>query len=199
MSEFVITNDVDRYLFYDKFKKLCYTDKLDIATRFPTEAKAFNVLTCSFPKKKRTGWIVKEVEPKTTHTDDQDIHTDVNQYGEKAMDWHAISEVLEQVYAEVVTYKNNTHAELSKVEAELCDCDHACEFFQYNASKGYKLYSMIRERRRRRRYLKDEYKKAMTVLNMSCENIANGGLERVFKEIDTQTYKPRVLKDLFKV
>jgi len=222
LTEYIIGNDNGMYLYYDNLKKLCGTDKIERAVTFPTPGKAHNVLTCSFPKKKRSGWRVIEKEvpeetkspvlpiPKPEGTQNisiqvcdgvQRYRSDVQTISDSQdkLNWELIRKNFEKAYADVVTYKEEIYKQLTDVELELCDCEHACEFFKYNASKGYKLYSMIRDRRIRRRYLKNEYKKAMTVLNMSYQNIVDGKLERVFKEIDEQSYEPRVLKDLFEI
>lgn len=183
LTEYIIGNDDGMYLYYDNLKKLCKTDKIEKAITFPTSGKAFNVLNCSFPKKKRVGWQVIEKQNETASptkpTSTQNIsiqvcdgvqryRSDVQTISdiEEKLDWNLIRKNFEKAYSDVVTYKDEIYKQLTDVELELCDCEHACEFFRYNASKGYKLYSMIRDRRIKRRYLKNEYKKAMTILNM---------------------------------
>lgn len=86
---------------------------------------------------------------------------------------------------------------LNQVGAELCDCEHACEFFKYDVVRGYKLYAMIRERRIKRRHYKNELRRINSILEMSYFDIVSGGIETSFKEIDEQTYEPRVLTELF--
>ena len=218
MVEYIIGNDKGMYLYYDDYKKLCGTNRVEKAVTFPTQGKAYNVLTCSFPKKKRAGWKViekdtdKDIKPdlKVGSPTPQNISVQmcdgVQRYRSDVqsipntrdkLNWEIIRKNFEKAYSDIVTYKKEIYKQLTDIELELCDCEHACEFFRYNASKGYKLYSMIRDRRIRRRYLKNEYKKAMTILNMSYQNIVDGKLERVFREIDEQSYEPRALKELF--
>lgn len=218
LVEYIIGNDKGMYLYYDDYKKLCGTNRVEKAATFPTQGKAYNVLTCSFPKKKRAGWKViekdadKDIKPdlKVGSPTPQNISVQmcdgVQRYRSDVqsipntrdkLNWEIIRKNFEKAYSDIVTYKEEIYKQLTDVELELCDCEHACEFFRYNASKGYKLYSMIRDRRIRRRYLKNEYKKAMTILNMSYQNIVDGKLERVFREIDEQSYEPRALKELF--
>lgn len=218
LTEYIIGNENGMYLYYDNFRKLCGTDKIERAASFPTSGKAHNILTCSFPKKKRAGWKVieritedkPEAIPKQEKVQNisvqvcdgvQRYRSDVSSLPDTQdkLDWDTISKNFKKAYTDVVTYKEEIYKQLTDVELELCDCEHACEFFRYNAAKGYKLYSMIRDRRIKRRYLKNEYKKAMTVLNMSYQNIVDGKLERVFKEIDEQSYEPRVLTNLFEI
>lgn len=213
LNECVIGNEDGMFLCYDNMKKLCRTDKIERAAVFPTQSKAYNVLTCSFPKKKREGWkVIGTNQKKSSKPPVPSISVEecegVQRYRSdvpdaldtpRKIDWEQIRKNFEKTYTDVVEYKNAIYQKLTDVEDELCDCEHACEFFRYNAAKGYKLYSMIRDRRIRRRYLKNEYKKAMTVLNMSYQNIIDGKLRQVFKEIDEQSYEPRVLRDLFRV
>lgn len=206
------------YLYYDSFRKLCRTNNINNAEVFETDGKAYNVLMCSFPKKQREGWKVISVGTNTDTTEEVKISSnevvvcncdgiervrsnpiDENIDEKYKPNWDFISKELKDMLSTVSTYKDKIYKELIDVEAELCDCEHACEFFKLNAVKGYKLYSMIRERRIKRRQLKDEYRRAMAVLNMSSQNIVDGKLEKVFKEIDEQAYEPRILKKLFQI
>lgn len=204
-------------MYYDDFKKISITNNIDKAYKFDTQGKAFNVLTCSFPKKKRTEWEVilindqaceEEVNDDTIEekalemvNDDNtfryELITDdeIKEFGE--IDWEDINEKLTKIYSQVNNYKEKISDQLSKIDLELCDCEHACEFFKYNVVKGYTLYRMIRERRRKRRFLKDEYRRASAVMNMQQKNISEGGLKKIFDKIDAQFYSPRVLVELF--
>ena len=174
---------------------------------------------CSFPKKKREGWCVvcldecdDDITVVERSTNKQrvsiEIKDGVQRYRAETkpsfilshnIDWDKVCKEFEKAYKEIATYKDEVRKRLDEVEMELCDCEHACEFFKYNAAKGYELYSMIRDRRIKRRYLKDEYRKAMTVLNMPFYEVMDGGLARVFKEVDEQSYEPRILKNLFQM
>lgn len=216
LQEFIIGNDEGIYLCYDKMKRLSKVKGIEKATKFETESKARNVLMCSLPKKKRTGWrviakerkekISKGIECDNTYQNQSIViredggecryRSDIS-IPEERKDWDLIRKNFEAIYSDIVKYKEEIFQKLIDVESELCDCEHACEFFKFNAAKGYNLYSMIRERRIRRRYLKNEYKKISLMLNMSYQEIAEGKLEKGFKEIDEQSYKPRVLKELF--
>lgn len=210
MTQYIIENNTGEYLGFDDCKKLYKTSNAKSAASFETRGKAYNVLTCSLPKKKRTGWSVVErkvaeepqPEPNTTQENSpQRYRSETSEefpVGNKP-DWEALRKNFEEAYKDIVTYKKEVREQLITTELELYDCEHACEFFKCNASKGYKLYSMIHERRVKRRYLKNEYKKAMVLLNMPHYDIVNGKLEDAFKKIDEQSYEPRVLKELFDV
>lgn len=137
-----------------------------------------------------------KVEPKNQKRFRTDVY-DTSPISDEEFDWEKVRQNITESFSEIIAYKEKLSSQLNHIEAELCDCEHACEFFKCDAAHGYKLYAMIRERRIKRRFLKDELWKANSVLGMSYSDIANGGIESAFKEIGEQTYEPRVLKELF--
>lgn len=210
MIQYIIENNTGEYLGFDDYKKLYKTRNAKSAASFETRGKAYNVLTCSLPKKKRAGWnvverkVTEEPQPETDTVQENSSQRYRSETSEEFTignkpDWEALRKNFEEAYKDIITYKKEVREQLITTELELYDCEHACEFFKCNASKGYKLYSMIHERRVKRRYLKNEYKKAMVLLNMPHYDIVNGKLEDAFKKIDEQSYEPRVLKELFEV
>lgn len=86
---------------------------------------------------------------------------------------------------------------LSNIDKELVDLSHYIEFSNLNASQGYKAYKMEKERRCKRRSIKDE----ITILNVILEKkIGESATEEVKKQLaalDNRIYKPRVLAELF--
>lgn len=206
MSEFIIASvsDADKFIQYDKLGKMCITNRREKAAKFSDSGKAWRVLTTQMSKKKRDGWkvITYEVSPKPTNEKQADsqrfrANIDTAKVSDENFDWEKVKKNITESFAEIIAYKGRLSAKLNQIEAELCDCEHACEFFKCDAAHGYKLYAMIRERRIKRRHYKDELWRANSVLEMSYTDIANGGIESVFKEIGEQTYEPRVLKELF--
>ncbi|MBR4023454.1 MAG: hypothetical protein IKI94_12850 [Ruminococcus sp.] len=210
MAEFIIASvsAQDRFVCYEGGGKMSVTNKPEKAAKFPDAAKAWRILTTQMSKKKRDGWKVisyepkqniKE-EPKTEPKPQKRFRTDVynsSPISEEEFDWEKVRQNITESFSEIIAYKEKLSSQLNHIEAELCDCEHACEFFKCDAAHGYKLYAMIRERRIKRRFLKDELWKANSVLGMSYSDIANGGIENAFKEISEQAYEPRVLKELF--
>lgn len=206
MSEFIIASvsDADKFVQYDKLGKMCITNRREKAARFSDSGKAWRVLTTQMSKKKRDGWkvIAYEVSPPQQAEKQADVqrfraNIDTTKVSDENFDWEKVKKNIAESFAEIIAYKSRLSAKLNQIEAELCDCEHACEFFKCDAAHGYKLYAMIRERRIKRRHYKDELWRANSVLEMSYTDIANGGIENVFKEIGEQTYEPRVLKELF--
>lgn len=196
-SPFVIQNDQGKYLFYDRNRRLCLSERLERAAKFTSASKAYNVLNCSYPKNKRSGWSIVEIADQrisnagSVHYDVQDLDI-----GEQ-FDWNAVYDATKNSYRAVLEYKQKLVEDLSKVEAELCDCEHACEMLECDFEHGFALYKMIRERRLRRRYIKNELWKANVILNMSPEELLAEDIDSVLKRPETQEYRPRILKELF--
>lgn len=207
MSEFIIASvsDADRFIQYDKLGKMCITNRQEKAARFPTQGKAWRVLTTQMSKKKRDSWKVVAYESKSAKVEDIPktaiqrfrANIDTSSVSDENFNWEKVRCNITESFSEIIAYKERLSAKLNQIEAELCDCEHACEFFKCDAAHGYKLYAMIRERRIKRRHYKDELWKANSVLGMSYSDIANGGIENAFKDINEQAYEPRVLKELF--
>lgn len=207
MTEFIITSvlGADRFIQYDKLGKMCITNRREKAARFSDSGKAWRIITTQMPKKKRDNWQVvayesrcekaKETPVKSTQRFRANI--DTSAASDEDFNWEKVRCNITESFSEIIAYKERLSAKLNQIEAELCDCEHACEFFKCDAAHGYKLYAMIRERRIKRRHYKDELWRANSVLEMSYADIAKGGIENIFKEISEQTYEPRVLKELF--
>lgn len=206
VSEFIIASisDENRFIQYDSYGKLTITNRKEKATRFSDSGKAWRVIQNQMSKKKRDGWKIIAYETKTEESSEAD-HTskkiranlDTSIVNEEPFDWDEIKFSITGSYAQVILYKEHLTKKLVEVNAELCDCEHACEFYKYDVVHGYKLYAMMRERRIRRRFYKDELQRVEAVLNMSYSEIIDNGIESAFKKISEQTYAPRALPELF--
>lgn len=114
----------------------------------------------------------------------------------ESFNWNSINNAIIS-FSKLNDYIKRLQVKLREVDSELCDCYHACEFFNFNAAKGYKLSKMIKDRRIYRRFLKDEIWKANLVLNLTTEEMTSDGIKLLFEDVENQTYKPRVLNELF--
>lgn len=85
------------------------------------------------------------------------------------------------------------------VDLEIVDIEHAAEFYNLNASQGYKLYKLLHESRIRRREFKDELQKIGYILGTSMRSSEIQNLENSIAGLDNRQYTPRVLKELFGV
>lgn len=94
-------------------------------------------------------------------------------------------------------YSRTINKQLSEVELEIEDLYHYIEFSSFNAAQGYKAYKMLKERLVKRRELKDSIVlldsiQEKNMLTCSVDNINN-----VVNRLDSRSYRPRVLKELF--
>jgi len=201
LPEYVISSisTPRKYIKYDNCGKMTISTNQGNAAKFQDAAKAWRVLTSQISKKKRDGWQITEFTNVKKQKEPDRIKVDLQtpQYLDEGFDWNTVKDDIKNSFSKIISYKERLNTSLSRVEEELCDCEHACEFFKCDAAKGYKLYSMIRERRIERRFLKNELWKANAVLGMSYSDIVNGQLESAFAEIEQQSYEPRILKELF--
>lgn len=200
--KYIIQNQNGDYMRYDDNRHISVTSNPNKATVFAEESKAYNFLTNCFPKKRRIGWFVKPVveqgydekqTPKTIRCNqiEESIQLEHN------IGWDNLATQLEQTYQELLDYRVEVKTALDHVEATLCDCEHACEFFKLDAAKGYKMYRMIRAARMNRRFLKDELRRINAVLDCNPATIASGQIKVALQGIDAQVYEPRVLQELF--
>lgn len=121
----------------------------------------------------------------------------INVPGLDPFDWEAFYENIEGTLEALKEYRTKLIEKLHLLDAELCDLFHACEFFQYDLYRGYKLYAMIRERRIWRRFCKNELQLATKLLSMKPWEIVNEGMEIAAAEVRQQYYVPRALPELF--
>ena len=89
--------------------------------------------------------------------------------------------------------------EIHKIDLEIVDIEHAAEFYNLNASQGYKLYKLLHDSRIERRKLKDELQKIELSLGTSIRSTNIENLERSIIGLDNRKYEPRINKELFGV
>lgn len=93
--------------------------------------------------------------------------------------------------------KSELIEQLSDIEKEIVDIEHAIEFYTLNASEGYKMYKLLHDARKKRRSIKDE----MLVIEslIPAVNIdAVQNIESKISSLGTRRYEPRTDKFLFK-
>nr|WP_187142777.1 hypothetical protein [Acetivibrio ethanolgignens] len=85
------------------------------------------------------------------------------------------------------------------IELEIVDIEHAAEFYNLNASQGYKLYKLLHDSRNKRREYKDELEKINLSLGTSIRSTNMENLERSIAGLEHRQYTPRINKELFGV
>ena len=199
MEGYVLTNqNRDRYIYFDDNRKMAITSSIGQAEVFFDSAKAYRVLDNQMPKKKRDAWYVVATEQPYISESKNKFRADLDfSDTEDIFDWDTIVENIAGSYREILDYKDFLQKEQSKVDMELCDIEHAIEFFNYNACDGYKMYKMFHNCRVKRREIKNDLKRINAILEMNYGQIASGEIDKAFEEVQTQTYHPRVLFELF--
>lgn len=99
--------------------------------------------------------------------------------------------------SEAVHRKDKLVDQLSTVDKEICDILHYIEFCNLNAAQGYKAYKMIKERRIRRRSIKNELQVLDIILGKKISETATDEIEKAISGMDNRKYEPRVMRELF--
>lgn len=87
--------------------------------------------------------------------------------------------------------------ELSTVDKEICDVLHYIEFSNLNAAQGYQAYKMIKERRIKRRKIKNEIAIVELVTRKKISDSLVEDIKKKIISLNNQKYEPRILKGLF--
>ena len=99
--------------------------------------------------------------------------------------------------SEAVHRKNELTDQLSTVDKETCDILHYIEFCNLNAAQGYKAYKMLKERRIRRRSIKNELQVLDIILGKKISETATDEIQKAVEGMDKRKYEPRVMEELF--
>lgn len=86
---------------------------------------------------------------------------------------------------------------LSQVDKELCDIYHYIEFCNLNAAQGYKSYKMIKDRRIKRRSIKNELDILNIILGKKISDSVTDEIQKAVLGMDKRKYEPRVMNELF--
>lgn len=198
MARYVIT-DGKRWIKKDKKGRYLPTTCGSFAEEFSKD-KADKVLNNSLAKGFRSIFRIERVNdvPKNVKpVSKEDLaKTEKVQVSENITRWIQKIESLNGLFDEANKRNNVLASDLSKVDKEILDLLHYIEFTKLNAAQGYKAYKMIKERRIRRRHIKNE----MEVLNIILEQNTKEISENVkckLKELDERTYNPREIEELF--
>lgn len=199
MNQYVITDGV-RYVYRNYQNKYVAAPGEAMADTF-TLRQANGIFTSSLPKQLRRGFRIQkcnvsnnhgsEPKGKTYNQEDGEATSDnVKNWVEKIADYHGLVQEAQQRRSDLID-------QLSTVDKELQDCLHYIEFNTLNASQGYKAYKMVRERRLKRRAIKNELDILTTFLSKNYGKTAASEVQDVVEKINQRLYKPRVLTELF--
>ena len=98
---------------------------------------------------------------------------------------------------EATNRKKELVEQLSLIDQELSDVNHYIEFCNLNAAQGYKAYKMIKERRIKRRTIKNELNVLNIILGKKISETATDEIEKAVAGMDKRIYEPRIIEELF--
>lgn len=98
---------------------------------------------------------------------------------------------------DAMSRKEELSKDLSKIEKEIQDCLHYIEFTNLNAAQGYKAYRILKDRRIKRRSIKNELQVLGIILGKKISETATDEIMKSIKGLDKRQYEPRVLQELF--
>jgi hypothetical protein len=96
-------------------------------------------------------------------------------------------------------YSKSINKQLAEVELEIEDLYHYIEFSTFNASQGYHAYKMLKERLIKRRQLKDERIILDSIQEKNMLTCTSENINETVEKLESRSYRPRVLKELFNV
>lgn len=151
--------------------------------------QSWTIIRQSIEQKPRT--LNKDLKKAEQYRVEIQYQTEPSQLDEFMLELLTMYTVLEEEYS-------NLQEQQAVVEAEIIDFQHAIEFYDLNASEGFRAYKNLQQALRKRRKLKNDFKK-VTVLKNTClnENIIET-LQAKYPETNQYHYVPRVLTGLFK-
>ena len=200
MAQYVIT-DGTRWIMRDKHGRYVPTSCEALADVFSNKqatgifqsnlSKAlksvFRVQKIDEPSK-----LIKQISQETAQENTERVST-----AENIQRWIDKIDGLNGLATEALHRKDELVQQLSKVDQELSDVNHYIEFCNLNAAQGYKAYKMIKDRRIKRRSIKNELQVVDIILSKKISETATDEIQKAIAGMDQRTYEPRVLNELF--
>lgn len=182
MAQYVIT-DGTRWIMRDRNKKYVPTSNEALADVFGNkEANSVD----------KPPALIKQISHEEVK-----LNTETVSIAENIQYWVDKVSGLNGLAAEALYRKEELINQLSEVDKELCDINHYIEFCNLNAAQGYKAYKMIKDRRIKRRSIKNELDVLNIILGKKISETATDEIQKAISGMDKRTYEPRVLNELF--
>lgn len=200
MAEYVIT-DGSRFIYKNHKNQYVPIGNEALADTF-SKKQADAILNNSLTKALKCVFYVKKVDTppknvKQVKEDDLKNNTEKVLFSENIQRWLARIADLNGLAKDALHRKEELLGELSKVDKELSDINHYIEFVNLNAAQGYKAYKLIKERRIKRRSIKNELAVLEIILGKKISESITDEINKSVEGLDERTYEPRVLKELF--
>lgn len=200
MAQYVIT-DGTRWIMRDRKGKYVPTSCEALADVF-TNKQAIGIFQSNLSKALKSVFRVQKIDepPKLIKQISQETvqeNTEKVSTAENVQRWIDKIEGLNGLATEALHRKDELVQQLSKVDQELSDVNHYIEFCNLNAAQGYKAYKMIKDRRIKRRSIKNELQVVDIILSKKICETATDEIQKAIAGMDQRTYEPRVLNELF--
>lgn len=200
MAQYVIT-DGTRWIMRDRKGKYVPTSCEALADVF-TNKQATGIFQSNLSKALKSVFrvqkidepskLIKQISQETAQENTERVST-----AENIQRWINKIDGLNGLATEALHRKDELVQQLSKVDQELSDVNHYIEFCNLNAAQGYKAYKMIKDRRIKRRSIKNELQVVDIILSKKICETATDEIQKAIAGMDQRTYEPRVLNELF--
>lgn len=200
LAQYVIT-DGSRWIMRDRNNKYIPTSNEALADVFGNK-EANSVYQNNLPKALKSVFHIEKIDkpPKLvkqiTHAEVQE-NTETVSVAENIQYWVDKISGLNGLAAEALHRKEELTNQLSQVDKELSDINHYIEFVNLNAAQGYKAYKMIKERRIKRRSIKNELEVLSIILGKKISDSVTDEIQTAVLGMDGRRYEPRVMNELF--
>lgn len=200
MEGYVITNDKVYICKSKTGNSYATTTLLTDATTWENKVKCDNVIKTLPKTYKNLNFKSKCVSIINENNKEEKFEEDelTEEFYDFQLDIDELVSNIEDSFKLLATYNKSINTKLKYVEKEIIDIEHAAEFYNLNASEGFKLYKMLQKARQDRRAVKDDMVKLEVIFNADLNSWINGIVaEVIFNKLGNRSYCPRVLKELF--
>lgn len=200
LAQYVIT-DGTRWIMRDRNKKYVPTSNEALADVFGNKEDN-SVYQNNLPKALKSVFHVEKIDKPPTlikqiSHEEVKSNTETVSIAENIQYWVDKVSGLNGLAAEALHRKEELINQLSEVDKELCDINHYIEFCNLNAAQGYKAYKMIKDRRMKRRSIKNELDVLNMILGKKLSESVTNEITNAVLGMDKRIYEPRVLNELF--
>ena len=200
LAQYVIT-DGSRWIMRNRNGKYVPTSCEALADTFSNKA-VNNLYNNSLPKALKSVFHIQKIDTPPDNVK-QITQSEVENNTEKVMVAENIQKWIDKITdlnglaTDALHRKEVLCEELSFVDRELSDINHYIEFCNLNAAQGWKAYKMIKERRIKRRSIKNEIQILNIILDKKISDTVTNEILESMSKMDKRTYEPRVMNELF--
>ncbi|WP_099467817.1 hypothetical protein [Konateibacter massiliensis] len=200
MADYVIT-DGSRWIMKDRKGKYVPTSCETFADLY-TQRQANALYNNSLPKALKTVFRVEKVDKppslvKQATIKDTTYNTEKVMVADNIQKWLDKVSDLNGLANDALHRKEELLKQLSEIDKELSDISHYIEFVNLNAAQGYMTYKMIKDRRIKRRSVKNELEVLAIILGKKISETATDEIQKCVAGMDVRQYEPRIMKELF--